>query len=160
MRSSIPRFLLAATLATLLLALAAAAPAQEQAQEQAQRNSIHVGDTTVYYNALPTTLLSPEVARQYGITRSSGRALLNVAVLRDIDGMETAVAATVSAAATNLNGQRQELRLREVREGDAIYYLGEARFQDRETLTFELEIAPAGVVQPIRTRFQQQFFAQ
>lgn len=146
------RLLTALTLAGLL-AIAADAAAQNS-------NSVQVGDVTVHYNALPTTVLSPEVARQYGITRSAGRALLNVAILRSIEGTDTPVPATVTAAATNLNGQRQDLTMREVREGDAIYYLAEARFQDQETLTFELEVTTSGLDQPINTRFQHQFFAR
>ncbi len=125
-----------------------------------QANVIEVGDVAIHYNAIPTTMLTPEVARQYGITRSSGRSLLNVSVLRKHEGMPAATPAVVTAAATNLNGQRQELRVREVREGEAIYYLAEARFQDAETLTFDLEITPEGSDEVIRTRFQQQFFAQ
>ena len=121
---------------------------------------VEVGEYTVHYNALPTTLLTPEVARQYGITRSSGRALLNVSVIRDQDGLPTGIPARISAAATNLNGQRQDLNVREVREAEAIYYLAEARFQDQETLTFDLEVTPEGSDEVIRTRFSQQFFAR
>lgn len=125
-----------------------------------QADVVEVGDVAIHYNAIPTTMLTPEVARQYGITRSSGRSLLNVSVLRKREGMPVATPAVVTAAATNLNGQRQDLRVREVREGEAIYYLAEARFQDAETLTFDLEIIPEGSDEVIRTRFQQQFFAQ
>ena len=123
-------------------------------------NMIEVGDIRVHYNALPTRLLTPEVARQYGITRSANRALLNVSVLKSENGSSHGTPATVKASATNLNGQRQELRVMEVREADAVYYLAEARFQDRETLAFDLEVTPQGSTETIRARFQQQFFAQ
>lgn len=139
----------------LLVLFSLPAPALSQ-----ESHVIEVGDIAIHYNAIPTTMLTPEVARQYGITRSSGRSLLNVSVLRKQEGMPAATPATVTAAATNLNGQRQDLRVREVREGEAIYYLAEARFQDAETLTFDLEITPEGSSEAIRTRFQQQFFAQ
>lgn len=140
-------------LATLLLA---AYPLR--AQEQS--HSLQSGDLTVHYNAVPTTALSAEVAREYGITRSSGRALLNVAVRRDAgNDVYRAIAASVQAAATNLNGQRQDLDVREVREGDAIYYLAEARFQDSETLRFDLQVLPEGAAEALQARFEQQFFA-
>src|SRR3546814_856609 len=118
--------------ALLLLGLAIATPASAQ-----HNNMIQSGNLTVHYNALATTSLSPEVAHQYGITRSASRALLNVAVREGVPGEDKAVPAIVTAAATNLNGQRQELNMREVREGEAVYYLGETRIADKETLTFE-----------------------
>ena len=120
----------------------------------AAQNSLTRGDIEVHYNAVPTTVLAPEVARQYAITRSANRALLNIAVLR----AGRAVAAKVSGAATNLSGQRQELALREVREGEAIYYLAEPRVADRETLDFDLSVLPEGSPEAIPVKFRQEFF--
>ncbi len=141
------------TAAIALLALLAAAPALAQ-------NSLRAGDITVHFNALPTTTLSPDVARQKGITRSANRALVNIAVRQGEPGADRAVPATVTVSATNLTGQRVELRMREVREGDAIYYLGEARTTGTETLTFDLSVTPEGATKPIRTVFRQEFFSQ
>jgi hypothetical protein len=114
------------------------------------------GDLTLHYSALPTTHLTADVARQYGITRSGNRALLNIAVRRTIADGDVAVVAEIRASATNPTGQRQEIRLREVREGDAVYYLGEARISDQETLNFEIEARVDERV--LQARFQQQFF--
>jgi len=136
-----------------LLALFAALPALAQ-------NSLRAGDVTVHFSALPTTTLSPEVARQNGITRSANRALVNIAVRQGEPGADRAMAAKVTVSATNLTGQRVDLRMREVREGDAIYYLGEARVSGHETLSFELSVTPEGAATPIRTVFRQEFFGQ
>jgi hypothetical protein len=126
---------------------------------QAQ-NPIVRGDVQVHYSALSTTSLSPEVARQYAIIRSAGRGLLNIAVLRGTQtGLQRAIPAAIAGAATNLAGQRQILSLREVREGEAIYYLAEPRIDDGETLEFELAVTPDGESSPIEIRFRQQFFA-
>jgi hypothetical protein len=114
----------------------------------------------VHYNAVPTTSLTADVARQYGITRSANRALVNVSVRRGAPGADQAVPATVRVAATNLNGQRSDLRVREVREGEAIYYLAEARFQGQETLNFEVEVSAEGATAPVRASFRQEFFPQ
>lgn len=127
-------------------------PLAALAQGQIQR-----GEYTIYYSALPTTLLSPEVARSSGVTRSASRGLLNIAVLRDNAGVSSAVVAQVTAAATNLNGQRQDIRMREVREGEAIYYLGEPRVDDGGRLDFEIEVTPLGAETPIRIEFSQPF---
>ena len=64
-------------------------------------NSTQVGDLHVYYNALPSTELTPEVARQYGITRSANRALLNVSVRRGEPGADVAVAGIATALASS-----------------------------------------------------------
>ncbi|MCG6117312.1 MAG: DUF4426 domain-containing protein [Aquimonas sp.] len=127
------------------------APALAVAQSSTKR-----GEYTVHYSALPTTLLTPEVARNSGITRSASRGLLNIAVLKDGEIMPEAVTASVEAAAINPAGQRQNLRMREVREGSAIYYLGEPRISEGERLDFEVRITPADGEQ-ITLRFATHF---
>lgn len=134
-----------------LPAIALALPALAQ-------NQLQSGAYTLHYNALPSTTLSPEVARQYGITRSASRALLNISVQRrDAAGVMRAVPAAVQADATNLSGQRQALRMREVREGDAIYYLGQARVSGTDTLDFEVTVTPQEGPE-MTTKFRQEFF--
>lgn len=121
------------------------------------KNSVQSGEFTVHYNALSTTQIPPEVAQRSGITRSANRALVNIAVRRGRAAESVAVAAKIEASATNMAGQRQTLQLREVREGDAIYYLGEARIDDRDTLSFEVTATPEGGT-PIRVMFAQEFW--
>ena len=121
------------------------------------QGNIKRGEYTIHYSALPTTLLTPEVARNSGVTRSASRGLLNISVLRDGSGVGSAVVAEVSAAATNLNGQRQAIPMREVRQGDAIYYLGEPRIDDGGRLDFEVDVTPLGSDAPIRIEFAQEF---
>jgi hypothetical protein len=115
------------------------------------------GEYTVHYSALPTLMLTPEVARSSGVTRSASRALLTISVQHEGVGASAAVVAEVSAAATNLNGQRQDVPMREVREGEAIYYLGEPRIDDGGRLDFEIDVTPLGADAPIRVTFDQRF---
>ncbi len=122
--------------------------------------SVRAGDITVHYNALATSQLSPDVTRQYGITRSTSRALLNVAVRQGDPGKDKAVAAKVTASAVNAAGARQLISVREVKEGDAVSYLGEARIQGNDTLRFEIEVTPTDGGKPIRATFRQEFFIQ
>ncbi|HPF72636.1 MAG: DUF4426 domain-containing protein [Rhodanobacteraceae bacterium] len=148
---------------TLMLSglLFAAALLLSTNRAHAEDNTLESGDYVVYYNALPSTQLTPDVARNYGITRSASRALLNVSVHRRNDDKTTsAVNALVKAAATNTIGQRQELRPRRVQDGEAIYYLAEARITARDTLLFELNITPDGATQPLHAQFQQEFFPE
>lgn len=115
------------------------------------------GPYTIHYSALPSTLITPEVARNSGLTRSASRGLLNIAVIKKEGEREFAVTAVIEAAATNPSGQRQSLRMREVREGEAIYYLGEPRISEGERLDFELRITPEGTGAPLPLRFTQTF---
>src|SRR3546814_17360600 len=105
--------------ALLLLGLAIAKPASAQ-----HNNMIQSGNLTVHYNALATTSLSPEVAHQYGITRSASRALLHVAVREGVPGEAKAVPAIVTAAATTLHGTRTAPTIREESGGEAANYMG------------------------------------
>ena len=122
-------------------------------------NSLREGEYVLLWSAVPTTMLTPEIAKQAGITRSANRVLVNIAVRRGPDGADAAVPATVKIAATNLAGQRELLDVREHREGDAIYYLAQARIAGEDTLTFEVEALPQGG-RPLRTTFRQDFFPQ
>lgn len=115
------------------------------------------GDYTVHYNTLNTNLLPADVARAYGIQRAGTRALVNIAVQQRSD--QEPVAARVAASATNLNGQRREIRMREIREEEAIYYIGHFRVHDEENLDFHLVIRPLeSPDQVIELDFRQQFF--
>lgn len=138
-------------------ATAPVAPARPSLYLGSGRNSTQSGEFTVHYNAMPTLQLTPEIARRHGITRSANRALLNVSVRRGKAAESSPVNARISAAATNSAGQRQSLNLREVRDGQALYYLGEARIEPRDELVFELEVQPEGSA-PIRVRFHQEFW--
>jgi hypothetical protein len=141
---------LAASLLLLLMLLAGSASAE---------NFTRRGEFTVHHNAVQTTTLSPDMARQYGFLRSANRVLLNVAVRRGEPGTDRAVAAVVRASATNLAGQRQDLRMIEVREGDAIYYLGEASISGHDWLNFDISAKPEGGSE-IRSRFRLEFFGE
>lgn len=116
-------------------------------------------DHVVYFNAMPTEQLTPAVAQQYGIVRSKSRALLNVSMHKDApSGAATAVAGNVTASATNLNGQLKPMTLREIREGDAIYYIGEIAITDSEVLIFTIDARPSDASRPYTVRFKKQFF--
>lgn len=114
------------------------------------------GNVVVHFSTMPSTMVTAEVARAHAITRSQNRHLLTVSVLeKQPDGLGQPVAARVVARAVNLNGQMRGIALREVREGGAIYYLGEVRISGEETLDFELEVTPPdGEMRSIRFRRQ------
>lgn len=147
------------TLTASLLILFSAGILAQQSQDY--------GDYVVHYNALNTNLLPPQVAKANNILRSGSRALLNITVLKQSDDTTSPAHARVTAAATNLTGQRRQIQLREVSESGrgesdqgAIYYLGEFRINNEETFDFQIEITPDGEDRLLKLNFRQQFFTE
>ena len=67
------------------------------------------------------------------------------------------VAGTVTVQAVNLNGQFKDLTVREVREGDAVYYIGDVAVTSDETLVFTVDATPENGGTPLSVKFQRQF---
>lgn len=118
------------------------------------------GNYEVHYNAVRTDALTAEVARSYGIQRSTNRVMLNVTVLqKDADrAPRKPVEADVNVDAYNLNGQLKDLEIRRVSEGDAIYYIGEVSIAGAEILVFDIAVTPAGMQAPLTVKFKREFF--
>lgn len=136
--------------AGLLFSLSIAGTNLAQAEQMQE-----FGVWQVHYVVIPTTFLLPEVAEQYNITRGKDRALINVSLIHDTDGPSTA---TASGEVINLLSQRQELEFREVREGDAIYYLADLKHTDRDLLRFQLQVkTPQG--RTLQVKLQQKMYA-
>lgn len=131
-----------------------------QALEPADASSRDFGDYVLLYSAIPTDTLTPEIASNYGITRSANRVLLNVSMLKKTEGApDVPVPGKVSASAVNLNGQAKNLSVRELREGEAIYYVGDVSISGEEILVFSIEAQPADATgAPLSVRFQRQFY--
>lgn len=92
----------------------------------------------VHYIIIPTTFLESEIATKYDVARARNRALINVSIL---DANKQAVTGAVSGSSSNLLGQTQYFEFRQVREGDAIYYLAELLHSDQELHRVTLEVA-------------------
>jgi hypothetical protein len=126
--------------------------------EPATSSSRDFGNYVLHFNALRTDALTPEIARTYNIARSANRALLNISIVKKVEGTPgVPVAGTVSAQAVNLNGQFKDLTLREIREGDAIYYIGDVPVSNDETLVFTVDATPASESSRFSVRFQREF---
>ncbi len=122
-------------------------------------NSKDFGQYVVHFNALTTDTLPPKVAREYRITRSRNRGMVNITVLKKVpDSPGQPVHARVKARAENLVGQGRNIQLREIREGNAIYYIGEFRVANEETLKFTVRAQPHGTQKFLEVRFSQDFY--
>ena len=122
-------------------------------------NSTSIPGYTIHHNAIPNASLDPAIARQYRIQRSKYRGMLNVSVIKQVEGTTgQAVEAAVMAKATNIRGQLISIPMRKVVEDQAIYYIGEFRIADQETLNFEIQVKPRGETRFYTAKLSQQFF--
>ncbi len=119
---------------------------------------VSFGSYTVNYNTFPSTFLEPAISKAAGIKRSENHGVITIAVRhRSATSGEKAVKAVVSGMATNLIGQIRKLNLTEVREGEAIYYVGDFAVVKNESLTFNISLLPEGETQRHEFKFTRQF---
>lgn len=122
--------------------------------EQSQK----FGNIEVHYNAMLSTELSPDVAKAYKIDRSPTRGIVTISVLRkNAMGVGQPISAKLSAYMVNLSNQLGDISMREIKEGNAIYYLGEFRVIPPNTLKFTVGVEVNG--DPRReVNFSQKFY--
>ena len=124
--------------------------------QPAGASNVDIGEHVIHFSAQSTDQLPPEVASAYNIVRSKNRAMLNVSVLRKPGN--TPVTAAVTVKTVNLTGQLKNITMREIREQEAIYYIGEVAVANRETLVFDISVTPEGATRPSEVRFKREFY--
>jgi len=112
------------------------------------------GDWEVHYVVLASGFLKPDVAASYDVVRGRDHAFINISVL-DGNGQPTRVA--ISGHVRNLLGQQQELRFREVAEGNAVYYLADIKHSNAENMRFDVRSTPPDEAE-LRLEFQQKLY--
>ena len=117
------------------------------------------GDYTIYYQAVNSTFINADIARQYGIVRSDRRAFLNVSVMKNSPGgTAMAVPALVSGGKRNLLGQVGDIDFREIREQNAIYYIGEFDFSNAEIVRFTINVQPNESGESLEIRWETRMY--
>ena len=133
-------------LALFLIAICLALPAAAERKQS-------FGDLEVHYNAFNSSFLQPDIAATVGLVRSKSQGVVNVAVLK----AGKASTAQVSGQVKNLLGQITTLQFKQVTEGEAIYYLAQFPFDEREMLNFTLNVQRGD--EPLHSfSFDQEFF--
>lgn len=131
------------------------------ALQQAFADSVEFDDYVIHYSAFRADTLSPEMATQYGLTRSNYMGVLNLSVQKlQAEGLPQSVMAQVTGQAVNDAGQLKVLQPRQVKEGPAIYYISEFRISNLEELTFSIRVQTADADQPMELTFKQMFFTR
>jgi len=124
-------------------------------------SSKQFGDYTIHYTAFRSDTLQPEIAKAYNLIRRNNRVIVNVSVIKNVAGTTgTAASAKVEGQANNLTGQLKQLDFREIKEGDAIYYLAEIQISNGEFLKFDLSVTPEGKTDAARINFDKRFFTR
>jgi len=136
----------------LVLTLACTAASAEQA--------VNFDGFVAHYNAYTADLLDPKVASSYGIQRSHNRGVLLVNVQHADAAAPTGIRADVEATAQTANQQQQAIQIREVKEGDAFYYLADFPVTNGQILDFAITVQPDGTQVPFRFSYRKQFFTR
>ncbi len=119
------------------------------------------GDYRVHYNAFNSDVLAPEVAKAHGLSRSSYEAIVNITVQKkNAMGSYAPVKAKVKGQASDIYSKLTKLKVKEVVEGNAIYYLAEMPITDGQKLNFDLQISPMDSKRAYTLKFAQQFFVK
>ena len=144
------RVTLSQTLIFALLAIVSLLLSGTTRAEQMQQ----LGRWDVHYQAFPSTFITADVAAEYGIKRSKYLGLINISVLDNESQQAQGVTVTVSAR--NLLGNVRELKVREIREQHAIYYIAEVPHRNEETYRFTVTLASATSSEELQ--FQHKFY--
>jgi len=113
-------------------------------------------DVELYSVAVPTTELTAEAAKNYNVERSPTRGLLTVTLVKKSkSGSNETLAGQVYAGAINLHNFLSNIPIREVREGDSVYYLGEFQVTAPDTLRFLVNANVMGKV--MKSEFAREF---
>ncbi len=129
--------------------------------ERAGVASKDFGDYVLHFNAISTDQLTPEVAKTYDIVRSKNRALLNVSIVRKVEGTTgQPVPGAVAALVANDTGQVKDSKLREIREGEAVYYIADFAVSNGETLVFTIDATPINETSRFSVRFTRTFYGE
>lgn len=98
------------------------------------------GDTTVYYNAFPSTFLTPEIANQFEISRSKTNGVLNITLNKNAKNIPANVQGTVQSG----DAKPAPLTFRQVGTGGEINYLAQFPLAGPQTFTFKVDVKAGG----------------
>ena len=113
----------------------------------------------LHHSIVYTTFLSPEVAAEYGIARGADKAILTLSV-RDAD------CGDIAGRPMKIEGRTWDLitggdmRVKEIREGRATYYIVPFEFLDREYRFFEFTFRPEGAAKAFEHKMKVQLWRQ
>ena len=119
------------------------------------------GNVKIFHNLIPTSTLSPKMAKLFGIQRAPNLSYANISVrTKDDTLIGKPVAATIKATAVNEIGQVRFIEFKEVKEPDAIYYIAVIKHGDDETIRINADVIVHNDYKKHQIRFQRRLFHQ
>ncbi|CAH0527019.1 DUF4426 domain-containing protein [Vibrio hippocampi] len=118
-----------------------------------------IKDIEAHYVVFNSTFLTPKVARAYDLKRNEYTAIVNISLLDRLSVGKPVLAGKVKGTAMNLLGQSKVLEFREVREGNAIYYLAQFSIVNQELYRFTIDV-DAGIKGKGQIKFNQTLYAE
>ena len=116
------------------------------------------GDYDVHYSVVNSTFIAPDIVKNYGITRGKDRALVNIAIRkRQPKGRTKAQRGLVTGKSPDLI-HSAPLDFTEINEQDAIYYLAELRFNNKEMRTFTIKVQPDPNIAAYTLKFSKTLY--
>lgn len=134
------------------LLLAAAGPAWSQAHTQ------QFGAYRLQSSSVNSEHLSAEAAREHGIERGPGIAVLNVVVQKDESGKTVTVPAQVEAQVSGLAGVVNQVRLRETRAQGRVAYTGTYPILPRQVVDITVSARPEGATEPLSMTYRERMW--
>ena len=117
---------------------------------------MQMGRFEVLYSIVNTTFVEPDTAAVYQLVRAKNRAFINIAVREKLPGGgDRAVTAKIEGRCWDFY-ENVFLEFREIREGDAIYYIADFEFNDGEVRFFNLRLLPEGESRSQPLKFHQK----
>ncbi len=117
-----------------------------------------LGELELHSVAVPTSELTAEAAREYNVTQEAGRGLLTVTLIKKgRNGKSESVPAQVYAGGFTQDNKIFSIPIREIRQPDGVYYLGEYRFNAPDTIRFLVNANVLG--KPMKVEFSRAFNA-
>jgi len=126
-----------------------------QANVSAEEKTL-LGNWDVHHMVLPTTFLTPEIAKANSILRSKYSSFVNISVLDSAD--KKAQNVSITGTARNLLGNSKTLSFTKTRDGDAIYYLAVFSHAHKENFRFEINIQQGNETQTLN--IQQEMYVE
>ena len=103
-------------------------------------------DSAARIGVFPSIEMDAKAAALHGVIRGSNFATVIVSINpKTVSDRVIGIAPQVlHASATNLLGQKRSVDFKEIREGDALYYLGSVQAIEAEFMRIEIKIGLAG----------------
>ncbi|WP_150912249.1 DUF4426 domain-containing protein [Marinobacter halotolerans] len=124
-----------------------------------QAGSKDFGDYTVQWSVLPSTFLTPEIAKENNLSRSKGIGVVNIVILSsDGEGEQVTVSGQVEGKVLNNVQQPSFLAFRRIQEGESIYFIAQYQYPSAELMTFQITARPTGSQDELAVRFTHTLF--